>query len=1104
MRMTGAGGELESGEFEPISPLILAARALAILEREAAGAEAGGAASAPPVVREPGEARDAELADGVRAFARLGARALAEELVRRAKATGAGAAMALAEEQLACGVPKGTTRAAFAAHAALARGDDATDLLRALAEDATSASGDRAPRTVERREAMAFLGRLAAGARDFVAAADWYGKAYALLPQAAFAPHLAAAAGLAALWGGDLRRARASFKDALTSAHAEREHWEPRGLGWVENAFARVDRAMAADPAFASAGPLSMPPPRSGSIPPGSVVKPSMSIPPPPAPALLATIPPRASSDDGAGIVQALATRYGIADVSCPGKGIAHAAYALRRAGVEVFRGALSPELVEVAIALDRPLAIEEERPTRVGLRWVLGFERSHELLLVADPAEAGAEIVPFAVQRRRGALVADGALLVLGRGEDAARMQAALEARGLAPDPKLHALDRCDVDQDGAVPPPQEVRRILDEIGMADSPPRAMDRMGAHLLAEYAARRGDARDFLAWYVAARERFPDTEWPVQRYAEFLERSGRTEEAAIAWAEAQHWDPEDERNVAGRGRALERMGRSAEAKACLLRASALAPKDDTATFWLACSAVSAGDVELAEVTAKVAVEQDPGHAGSRLLLADALERRKDRAGARASLEKAAELAPGDERSAVRLARSFAASAAWEDAARVLAPASDRTPVEPRPSVPDVAVPAPPRSAPVLTDDEPQIAGRVDAACTLAWVTWAARPSEPAVLADRRAAGLLRAAFKERPDDVVMLAELARVLYFGALPEDEAEERLVATARAFKDDANAWGNALIELGFRRLFVEAEALYEPLGRAMSEVPRQADWLVGRTMLYGSGAGFGTRAPAIERILRVADASPGFEWPNIFVAAHFETEDPERALKYAARAGDRFAAAGLSLSARIIEKLGREADAAEFRARLADIAPEPLAACARRLREAGFTSLARAVIEHASGRFEARADIRAEQLRARLLGGDADAVGLMVDLRARGVDLPWALAVEIGARNGRWDLVIPAARGRAEQIVHNTLDQSDPWIPRAVLAGALLAVGEEHERKALLEVCPRHPDALAVLVRIERRLGHALAAEDEHRLRETAPAAWRRLDRAEVLPWT
>jgi hypothetical protein len=186
-----------------------------------------------------------------------------------------------------------------------------------------------------------------------------------------------------------------------------------------------------------------------------------------------------------------------------------------------------------------------------------------------------------------------------------------------------------------------------------------------------------------------------------------------------------------------------------------------------------------------------------------------------------------------------------------------------------------------------------------------------------------------------------------------------------------------------------------------------------------------------------------------------------------------------------------------------MSDIAPDPLAACARRLRDAGFGAIGRAVIDDASARFPERADIRAEQLRYMHQAGDPEAVASLLDLRARGLALPWALAVEVGASAGRWDVVTAAAREWIDSIVYDTLEDADPWIPRAVLAGAQLAVGEAHARNALLEACPRHPDALSVLVRIERRLGHARASEDEERLRAAAAEAWRRLDRPEVLPW-
>ena len=950
----------------------------------------------------PGEARAARVASGARALVTAGAPVMARELCARARegltsdAPG-GAALALCEEQIARDVAGGSTRAAFAAAAALAAGEDATALFAAVAEDP-------AQPIFERRGALEQGVRTARERHDFASAVRDLLRIYDLAPKASDAVGMLGSAALAAFWGGDLEGVRSALARAAATMTQS-----GRRVPWIAGFATKFEAgARAPEPTYA------------------------------------ATRPTRAKHEDARGVLEGLASRFALGSaaepVACPGPSAAHAAFALTRAGVATFRAVLSPALVECAMRLDLPLLLEEERPTTVGLRWVVGWEKTMELLLLEDLAVPGAVVVPLDEQRRRSTLVAQGTLLVLGRGDAADQARKELAAAGLADDATLRALDGCEVDADGETPPPQAARRVLEPIARGESPPaRALERLGALLMGEFTARRVEAEELLSWYVTAREKFPDTEWAVQTYAAYLERTGRTEEAAIAWSEAQHWDPADERNVCGRGRALERMGRSAEAKEWLLRATMLAPKDDTATFWLACTALSANDVPLAEVAARVATEQDPEHPGSRLVLADALERRGDIMGARTALEKAHELSPGEPRAALRLARGHVAGARWEEAREMLAPFAARR-------------------------------AMVDAARAAAAVAWAARPATDAASSDREAAKILIGALRERPDDVGVLGELAKVLYFGALEDDEADRALLEATTAFDEDANGWGNALMELGRRGLYREAALLFEPARAAIGDGP-QSDWLVGRTMLYAAGAGVGTRGAAAEVVARVADQSPGFEWPNVFAAAHFVDDSPERALTYAERVGERFAAAGLEIQARALERLGRASDAAEFRARQNDLPAAPLCLAARRLSDAGFCELARAMIQRAATRFPERDDVTAEELWQASLAGEKDVATRLAELAARGRELPWRLAVGLGSRSGRWDLVVPAARRRAEAIARSTLDDDDPWVPRAVVAGGELAVGEEHSRRTILEACPRHPDVLAVLVRIERR---------------------------------
>jgi hypothetical protein len=65
------------------------------------------------------------------------------------------------------------------------------------------------------------------------------------------------------------------------------------------------------------------------------------------------------------------------------------------------------------------------------------------------------------------------------------------------------------------------------------------------------------------------------------------------------------------------------------------------------------------------------------------------------------------------------------------------------------------------------------------------------------------------------------------------------------------------------------------------------------------------------------------------------------------------------------------------------------------------------------------------------------------------------------------------------------------DPWPDRGRHAGASLAAGDERPRASLLERAGRHPEALSLLLRFERRLGHRTLAETEALCAERAPGA-------------
>ena len=115
------------------------------------------------------------------------------------------------------------------------------------------------------------------------------------------------------------------------------------------------------------------------------------------------------------------------------------------------------------------------------------------------------------------------------------------------------------------------------------------------------------------------------------------------------------------------------------------------------------------------------------------------------------------------------------------------------------------------------------------------------------------------------------------------------------------------------------------------------------------------------------------------------------------------------------------------------------------------------------------------------------------------KGIDRCQSLVsvARVGQELERWDVVERVAEavwleGRRESGERFF----DLWPARAFLAGGRLARGDEEERKLLLDRAGRHPEALSVLCRIEKMLGHRRAESDLRALREMAPGAARMIE--------
>ena len=731
---------------------------------------------------------------------------------------------------------------------------------------------------------------------------------------------------------------------------------------------------------------------------------------------------------------------------------LAHARYALRTAGFECVRCAISDAVLPGVLATGAPLILEEERPTTTGFRVVLGWDPRARLVLVPDASGHGAVLAEWVEQQRRGALFGMSALIVLGSGDQAKALRAGLADAGVAHEPLFDALDACEIDDDGQPPPRARVvelaRTILER---APESQLACNRWGDQLLVAWRADRVELPEVLSWYADARERFPDAEWPLQTYAQILEDNGRSHEAGIAWAEAQYRDPWDERNVTGRARALSRMGRDAEAEELFRRAATLAPQIAAPYTWLAHIGLKRKNAESAAVCAELAHALDPKHAAPLSVLASALEAQHRREDALRSLEKARERDAADAYLALRIARGHAAAGRWDQARALGDAAAEHT-----------------------RDATPH--------------RWSARLAWCAGDRDAGWARVLRGLDRVGFNDELVHAAIA--IAVAGTPEEERARIGELRERGSGSLENA-GSLSFQLLLHRQFEDGLAVAETFSKANPD-EANGDWFVARALLY-AGKLAAERARIEEHLEKVVKAAPAYESARTLYALSKLSHDPGRALELArlGGAGSYFATLWW-IQTRALAALGDATRAADVTARLRGLSPDIIGRAAPGMRAAGYATEALAILEIGLEAHAGHPALLLELGRTRLAAGSGDALGPMMEAASKGGGRVTGELYRAARAAGKWEVIAEVAAQEVVACDDTRLDE-DVWLHRGYVAAAALARGDGGPRDEVLALAGKHPDVLAALVRAGKR------DDDRARLVEIAPG---RASRLEVTP--
>ena len=717
-------------------------------------------------------------------------------------------------------------------------------------------------------------------------------------------------------------------------------------------------------------------------------------------------------------------------------------------------------DLMEAALAEGALLVLEEERPTETGFLLLVGFDPVARLLLLKNPRRLAPLIRSEEDQRDRSALHDGGVLLVAGAGEEGRRR---LEMLGARDDEHLDLVDRCSLDERGRVPAQARIAALAEEgITLAPDLPMLHRRQGESLLEQ--VRMGNvefapAGPFERWLATSRHRFPDAEWPFQIYARALEMQERFDEAGIAWSDAMNLDPHDERNFVGQARVLVQQGRLANADQMLRRALTLRQDQPEVLARRAEIALSLEHISEAGLYAAMATEMDPLDLGALMSLASVEERSGHVEEAIRILDHVAQKDADHVPARTRQLHHRVHRGEW-DAAGVLA-------------------------------DEVQtmIPGYSSAWETSAFVSWGAGQAERAM--DLCMAGL------QRCGPETGLLEMAVQVVATALPAEMAAGALQRLTELLASTPSALLEVASGLGKRRWHDEATELAEFTHRLLPRDPNPTWRLV--QILLGADQGEVVAGRIDSLLIETVEGAGPFPFPRVILAWRLLDDDPERALELLAESNVNHAPGPVwSMQARALERLGREEEAGLVWARLPEAFPGGVLESMGLLAELGLHELCKDLLLRLLEQMPQCHEASVELARLHGLTGEMEArLSLLLQVEAENESVvPLPLMLDAAVEAGGWDVVLRVADQILSRVEQNSRSSYDAWPVRARRAGACLALGDEEPRRQVLRLAPRHPGVLEALYRIERRLDHALLAEDLPRLQESAPGVARILE--------
>jgi tetratricopeptide (TPR) repeat protein len=732
---------------------------------------------------------------------------------------------------------------------------------------------------------------------------------------------------------------------------------------------------------------------------------------------------------------------------------------ALGKAGLQTMRIRLTMAVAETLLRHSLLAVVEEERSTRTGLMALVGVDPRGELLLFRDPSLPGPVVRHCQDYARRAALHGQGALLVLP--ETSTISLAELAEHGIEQDAQLLAVDRCEVDEDGHMPPQARVAALArDAIAVAPEMPMPHKRLGEALLAQLTLGHAVGAQFDRWLLGTRTRFPDAEWPFQLHAQALALRGCYAESVIAWSDAAERDPCDERNLIGQARGLFAIGRLEQAEILLYDALRLNNAAVDAYALAAEIAVQSKKWSAAKLLAEIGLAIRADEPDLLLVAATAFEREGALEQARESLEKAAAAAPDHTVPRLRLMRHHVDAGNWMAASDF---------------------------GEMLTELAP------DASVSWHSLSWV-----------RRCMGQSGAAFDAACNGIQRCGAQAELLEQAAgciqtMPEIAHQGALDTLVSLLSGSPETIMDLAVELHGRGLGELALPLGESLVCSNSRSPGLS-WALARLLLSDTQLRVDHRG-RVEGLLRESVShGGGFAYPAGILGWLVLEKAPSEALAIVESANPVAAPALLwLLVSKALHALGRRDEAAVALGRLDEVLPEGAIAPAALLRQLGWPNAARELLEHARRRDPAHPGVLYELARtAEVVGQSERAVVLLEEaIKANPSDegLLWGL-LDIAFSASHFERVIALS----EQLLHASLRDShheyfDPWVVRARLAAAKLALGDSSARDDLLERAANHPKVALALFRASSRQGHPTAEEDGARLRRLAEPLYQRV---------